>query len=118
MNSFQKQVRRDVKRGITIEGVPGGAFIQNSKATFSNEKGIDTAVLLKVKGPAFDGRVRVLKPDAADAAADGAITYQVVFLKRSGWFYHPIKTFKGVYSQQLTAVLDAVVSGTAEVESL
>jgi hypothetical protein len=114
MHYFQKQVRRDVKRGITIEGVSGVTFIINNKVKFSSVKDSELAVLIKIKGPAFEGRVRVIKiPEGMDG-----FPYWVTFLKRIGWTYKPVKKFKGVHAQQLTAVLDAVVSGTAEVEAV
>ena len=113
MNFEQKQIRRDVKKGITIEGGSGNVFIVNSKATFSNEKDSLT-VLLKVKGQTFEGRVKIKKiPEEGEG-----VFYRVIFLERKGWFYHPIKDFSGVHSRQLTAVLDAVVWGTGQVESV
>ena len=117
MNYFQKQVRQDVKRGITIEGSTGKAFIVASGAKFSNEKGAELSVLLTVKGPAFKGRIQVKKAKGDEGIPGVEPVYYLNILKRKGWFYECVQSYS-IHPTQLTAVLDAVVMGTGQVETV
>jgi hypothetical protein len=118
VNELLKRVRKQIKRGVTIEGDYGPGFIVKSGAKFVADSKYHNRVYIKVKGPAFEGRVYITLQAKLDLILSPDI-YNLRFKQNGGYkYYHTVKYLKGVHPGQLTAVLDAVVMGTGEVKEV
>jgi hypothetical protein len=115
-NEFLKRVRREIKRGVTIEGGYGPGFIVKSGAKFVCDKGWINRIYIKLKGEKFEGRVYVIEQAKLEGKPSA---YNVRFKQNGGSkYYYTVKYFKGIAPAQLTAVLDAVVNGTGDVKQV
>jgi hypothetical protein len=115
-NEFLKRVRREIKRGVTIEGGYGPGFIVKSGAKFVCDKGWQNRFYIKLTGEKFSGRVYVIE----QAKLEGKpVAYNVRFKMKNGHkYYYTVQYLKGVDPGQLTAVLDAFVNGTGDVKQV